>query len=103
MVFQAQLKKLYLKVDLKQLRFNETIGDERRVVKQIILNFVSNSIKFTITGGILIQCSNDEDFVVISVIDTGVGILQDDISKMFQEYTMLEATQEVNGNGNILI
>ena len=43
-------------------------------LKQIILNLLSNAIKFTETGGITISTFYDEEYLELSVNDTGIGI-----------------------------
>jgi anti-sigma regulatory factor (Ser/Thr protein kinase) len=70
-----------------------TKSDEIRI-KQIILNFISNSVKFTDEGRIELKCIleriDEHNFVKISVIDTGLGIKKEDIDKLFMEYVQLD-------------
>ena len=87
------------------LKYDEKIndllitGDETRI-KQILLNFVSNSVKFTKTGSITISSNilNNSDFVELSVIDTGIGISNANQEKLFQEYFMIEHSDESINN-----
>ena len=62
-------------------------SDSKRI-KQVIINLVSNSIKFTEKGGIIIRVSrfktNNEIFLKFKVKDTGIGINQSDIPKLFK-------------------
>ena len=62
-------------------------SDSKRI-KQVIINLVSNSIKFTERGGIIIRVSrfktNNEIFLKFKVKDTGIGINQNDIPKLFK-------------------
>lgn len=60
-------------------------GDQRRI-RQIILNLVSNACKFTERGSITVNASNQDDYVVISVTDTGPGIPEEDQTKVFQNF-----------------
>jgi sigma-B regulation protein RsbU (phosphoserine phosphatase) len=51
-----------------------TLVSNRPVVTFIIRNLVNNAIKFTSSGGIVVEAATSDDFVHISVTDTGVGI-----------------------------
>ncbi len=61
--------------------------DRRRVV-QILTNLVSNAIKFTESGEIIVRGAFDptQERIVIRCIDTGVGIAPDELDQIFEEY-----------------
>ncbi|MBI1999955.1 MAG: hypothetical protein HYT85_06575 [candidate division NC10 bacterium] len=59
-------------------------------IQQVLLNLVSNAIKFTPQGGrILIRLWQEGDTLAVSVTDTGVGISPQDAGKLFREFTQL--------------
>jgi len=74
-------------------------SDEIRI-KQILLNFISNSVKFTKQGKITIKAKmillNGENFLKISVKDTGIGINEKDKRSLFEESLVLENGRELN-------
>ena len=78
--------------------------DECRL-QQVVLNYQSNALKFTPRDGkITIQCTlmKKEDAnnqIKISVADTGLGIQQDDIPKLFQLFGFLNCSQQLNTKG----
>ena len=75
------------------------MGDARRV-KQILINLVRNSIKFTESGVIFISVSYDfDDNLFICVQDTGVGIAKKDIGQVFTRFGKLQRTAEMNSEG----
>lgn len=76
-------------------------SDEIRL-KQIMLNLISNSIKFTKRGSILIKAepSIDKKTVYVSVVDTGLGIKEADIGKLFHENVMLKDKEHLNSFGS---
>ena len=79
------------------------ISDERRV-KQIISNLVNNAIKFTPPGGqIELSASAHPELreVQISVRDNGIGIQPEDMERLFQPFTQLDArlAREYGGTG----
>ena len=75
------------------------VSDENRL-KQIILNLVSNSFKFTKTGFIKIEARCIDKEVEISVEDSGIGIREEDYHLIFQENTQLNIDHEYNSKGS---
>lgn len=61
------------------------LGDEDRLI-QVFVNLISNSFKFTQEGTIICRAEVDHDNVLISITDTGVGIAEDDYSKVFEPF-----------------
>ena len=87
-----------------QLRANGlryTLGDcpqhltaraDRDKLQQILLNLLTNAIKFTPRGGELrIDCARDGDLVAISVEDTGIGIAADKLASVFEPFVQIDA------------
>ncbi|MGH7146494.1 MAG: response regulator [Nitrospiraceae bacterium] len=72
------------------LEFDERLGDftaDERKVKQILLNLLSNALKFTPDGGnISLKAGLSGGCAEISVTDTGIGIAQEDQQKIFEEF-----------------
>ena len=74
-------------------------SDDQRIL-QIVLNLLSNSLKFTDEDGtITISARVSEDFVNISVQDTGIGISKQDQKKLFKLFGFLESSQGRNTQG----
>jgi signal transduction histidine kinase/DNA-binding response OmpR family regulator/CHASE3 domain sensor protein len=61
-------------------------------LKQMLLNLVSNAIKFTPNGGrVGIETRQVESWIEIAVTDTGIGIAQTDMERLFTEFQQLDA------------
>ena len=75
-------------------------SDERRL-EQIIINLVNNAIKFTEQGEVRLECEIRKDEVVISVIDTGIGIKPEDIDNLFEPFHQIDSglTRKHEGTG----
>jgi signal transduction histidine kinase/amino acid permease len=74
--------------------------DSDRIV-QVLNNFLSNAIKFTKQGGITVrtQYKSSENHILVSIIDTGKGIAEKDLSKLFQKFQQIEAAHENEEGG----
>jgi PAS domain S-box-containing protein len=101
---KAEEKDLELILDLTDLEITFVKGDPGRL-RQIFNNLVSNAIKFTETGEILIKCSlkQQENELIFTgeIQDTGIGIPPDKIELLFQSFTQVDAstTRKYGGTG----
>jgi len=75
-------------------------GDERKV-KQVLLNLLSNALKFTPEGGqIEVRAAAHDGSAEISVTDTGLGIAPEDQEAVFEEFRQVgTASKKVEGTG----
>src|SRR6266513_2453529 len=72
-----------------------TIVSDPRRVRQILLNLLSNAIKFGEGKPIRVSCKQNEDRgVQIEVIDQGVGIAEDDIARIFEEFVQVSESKQ---------
>jgi two-component system, cell cycle sensor histidine kinase PleC len=96
---RAQAGKLDLGLD-----FGETphFQADRRALKQVFINLVSNAIKFTPEGGsVTVKVRSNRDLVNVQIIDTGIGIPQRDIQKLGRPFEQVENqfTKSKGGSG----
>jgi signal transduction histidine kinase len=97
----ASEKNLALFIDEKSDQEIEIYADNTRL-RQVIINLVNNSIKFTEKGKVSLCARPMEGArVMISVKDTGIGIPQDKLEAIFQEFTQVDTstTRKVGGTG----
>ena len=59
---------------------------DRLRIRQVLLNLVTNAVRFTECGGITVSTTLESDSVVVRVADTGCGIAPDDQQKVFDEF-----------------
>jgi signal transduction histidine kinase/sensor domain CHASE-containing protein len=64
-------------------------GDRRRV-EQVLLNLLSNAIKFTERGEVRVDVRRDGERLTVAVGDTGIGIADTDLSKLFQPFHQVD-------------
>lgn len=73
---------------------------DRRKLFQCLLNYVSNAIKFTDKAGTIeIRVTNYDKHVEISVTDSGIGIKEEDIPKLFEAFERLDTHLKVKTGG----
>ena len=96
----ASEKKLGLVIEKDSDKKVEIFADRTRL-RQVMINIVNNAIKFTEQGRILIHASRHDGHVVIKVKDTGIGIPQDLLEAVFQEFTQVDisSTRKSGGTG----
>jgi signal transduction histidine kinase len=70
-------------------------------VRQILINLTSNAVKFTDKGKIILTLSTGNNGIKIAVSDTGIGIKEDDLSRLFKAFSQLEdaKTKRYEGTG----
>ncbi len=74
---------------------------EMNKFKQMLINLVSNSAKYTDEGSIKVELSSDLDFVVLKVKDTGIGIPEEDQGRIFSRFYRVDKgrSRKTGGTG----
>ena len=75
-----------LRVDVVVARDLPKIETDPRHLRQILLNLAANAIKFTERGSVTIVAKRIDDAIVIAVEDTGIGIGESDLERIFEEF-----------------
>jgi two-component system, OmpR family, sensor histidine kinase VicK len=75
-------------------------GNPQRL-REVMMNFIENSIKFTPSGSIHVTIGGTADTVTVAVTDTGIGIAAEDIPHLFQKFYRIDstATRTIGGTG----
>jgi CheY-like chemotaxis protein/nitrogen-specific signal transduction histidine kinase len=101
-----------MKIGEKPLRFicnidshlpNAFFGDEIRV-RQVILNLLSNAVKYTPKGHVTLSIesgarNSNAATLIFKVSDTGIGIKQEDMLKLFSNFTQFDSMKNINVEG----
>ncbi len=74
---------------------------DRTRIKQVLLNLMSNAIKFTSDGRVLVQVRTEPEALHVSVADTGIGISQADLRRLFEPFQRLDSpfARQADGTG----
>ncbi|MFH2020045.1 MAG: HAMP domain-containing sensor histidine kinase [archaeon] len=99
MAGEARLKKI--KLSLKIVGdIREPVFDHQRI-NQVLVNLVSNAIKFTPNGGkIEIVIKGEKDKVIVEVNDTGIGIKEHDLKDLFKPFKQVDSSMARNFEGS---
>ncbi|MEO0615854.1 MAG: NahK/ErcS family hybrid sensor histidine kinase/response regulator [Pseudomonadota bacterium] len=84
------------------LRFQQTdnwVHSDAAMLRRILQNFLSNARRYTSTGGVLVGCRRRGDHIALQVIDTGMGIADDDCAVIFEEFRRLPGSDRAEKRG----
>ena len=79
----------------------QMIRTDPDMVRRILVNLGGNAVKFTERGSVTLTAEREGNWIVFAVADTGIGIAQHDIPRLFQPFTQLESgfTRRFGGTG----
>ena len=102
---RAQDKNLALHIDIDKTIPHLLFGDDVRI-KQCILNILTNAVKYTKTGSVTLSIkgenrSDQHIYLNVHVIDTGIGIKEEDLPKLFTAFQRIEENKNrtIEGTG----
>jgi len=75
------------------------LSSDRKKVKQILLNLLSNALKFTPSGSVAIRVGFDDRRVWTAVTDTGIGISEENQKRIFEEFAQAESSYARRAGG----
>lgn len=90
-------KELYLKFE-NLAPSSLYVKTDRTLIKQILINVVSNAVKYTLQGGITIRLKN-ENQLIFSVIDSGVGMDPNELPELFKPFSRIQNPLKAEGSG----
>ena len=88
----AESKGLTLTVKRDEQLPGRLFVDEQRL-SQILNNLVNNAIKFTLQGSVQVEVSYVRDQLCVHVIDTGIGMREEDLSHLFDRFTQADGSK----------
>lgn len=99
---KAENKNLTMNFNVDQVLPYRLFGDEVRV-RQVLINILSNGVKYTKKGSVSLDVTGvrDGDYITIKFVvkDTGIGIKQEDIHKLFARFERIEEERNRNIEG----
>ena len=80
-------------------RCNEAAYSDPSLVEQILRNLVSNAVKYTPRGFVRLRCLHEAGLVRVEVVDTGIGIPQDQLAYIYEEFYQVGVPANVSRDG----
>ncbi len=93
----AQKKNLKINANIQD-DIPDTLFDSDRIM-QVLANIVNNALKFTETGEINISARREDNLIKVSVADTGPGIKENDMPRLFQKFEQFEINSQRKTGG----
>ncbi len=99
-VFRSAFERagLTLTVDCPPLR--EPVHIDRDMWEKVVLNLLSNALKFTFTGGVTVRLRQEGGAAVLTVADTGTGIPAAELPRLFERFTRVSGARARSGEGS---
>ena len=76
-----------------------SIHSDPRLLEQMIRNLLSNALKYTRRGKVLLGCRRREGMLSIEIWDTGIGIPDEELQAIFEEYHQLDNAARERSRG----
>jgi CheY-like chemotaxis protein len=70
----------------------DTLASDALRMRQILANLIDNALRFTERGGVTVSAQKSAGRVEFEVADTGMGIAQDDLARIFQPFTQVDGS-----------
>ncbi|ARN55860.1 hybrid sensor histidine kinase/response regulator [Sedimentisphaera salicampi] len=79
----------------------DLIYSDKQKVNQVLLNILGNAVKFTDQGTVYLRCFLKDDMLKFEIEDTGIGIAQEDMNGIFDEFKQVDSstTKKYSGTG----
>lgn len=100
LIDRADKKRIHLSASVSPSVPDTLYMDENRFT-QILLNLIANALKFTDQGGVTVSLNTDGDVLILRVKDTGIGIDESQIGRIFDPFTQADGsiTRRFGGTG----
>lgn len=86
-------------IEVRYVRSNSVIYSDSQLLARVMRNLMSNAMRYTQSGRILMGCRQQDNAVVLEVWDTGVGIPREKLKEIFQEFKRLDPTHSKTRTG----
>ncbi|MET0231178.1 MAG: ATP-binding protein [Rhodanobacteraceae bacterium] len=105
--FRAMMEKAGLAYSVDCAPLGEPVHVDREMWEKVVLNLLSNAFKFTLSGGVSVALRADGDMALLEVADTGVGVPEAELPRLFERFHRVESsearTHEGSGIGLALV
>ena len=98
MEFQIKQKNLSLIIEIAGNVPQKVMTDPKRY-KQVLFNLIGNAVKFTFHGEISVHLYFEHGELITKIEDTGIGIVEEDLNKLFKFFGQISKSKNINRGG----
>jgi len=80
-------------LELRMVDCSAVVASDRKLLDRVLRNFLSNAVRYTGSGSILLGCRRRGDELLVQVTDTGPGICDSELGAIFDEFRQLDSIQ----------
>ncbi|MER6693154.1 SpoIIE family protein phosphatase [Streptomyces minutiscleroticus] len=99
-VFRSAIEKAGLSFDVDCPPLDEPVHLDRGMWEKVILNLLSNALKFTFEGSIGVRVRNEDAHAVVTVSDTGIGVPAAEMPRLFERFHRIENARSRSNEGS---
>lgn len=86
-------------LNVRMVPTSSIVYSDPRLLETILRNFLSNAIRYTKEGGVLVGCRIRHGEILIQVIDSGIGIKESQLEGIFEEFIQVHEDNAIGGRG----
>ncbi|MFJ9732058.1 SpoIIE family protein phosphatase [Streptomyces sp. NPDC101171] len=99
-VFRSAMERAGLAFDVDCPPLDEPVYVDRGMWEKVVLNLLSNALKFTFDGAVRVRVRAAGDHAVVTVADTGVGVPEAEMPRLFERFHRIENTRSRSNEGS---
>ncbi|MEU1054180.1 SpoIIE family protein phosphatase [Streptomyces sp. NPDC005876] len=99
-VFRSAVDKAGLAFDVDCPALEEPVHIDRSMWEKVVLNLLSNALKFTFEGSIRVSVHTEDGHAVVTVADTGIGVPAEEMPRLFERFHRIETARSRSNEGS---
>ncbi|MFB9235762.1 SpoIIE family protein phosphatase [Plantactinospora siamensis] len=99
-VFRSAIERAELGFEVDCPPLPEPVYLDRGMWEKVVLNLLSNALKFTFDGGVTVTVRADGRDAVVTIADTGIGVPEAEMPRLFERFHRIENTQSRSNEGS---
>jgi PAS domain S-box-containing protein len=99
-VFRSAIDRAGLEFTVDCPALDEPVYVDRDMWEKVVLNLLSNALKFTFDGSVVVRVRRDGNEAVVTIADTGIGVAAEEIPRLFERFHRIESAQARSNEGS---
>ena len=91
--FRSAMDRAGLSFTVECLQLDQPVYVDREMWEKVVLNLLSNAFKFTLAGEVAVRLSHNDQAAVLEVSDTGIGVPEHELPRLFERFHRVEGAQ----------